>query len=98
MLFADALLPCMFDLVLSVAVGGVEDPAGQGDGLRRQVLLGDAAFSQVGFGRHGWRLGPAVGDVVRAVGGRVVVRRRSMGVAIQAWVGMGVRMWMGVWV
>lgn len=98
MLFADALLPCMFDLVLSVAVGGVEDPTGQRDGLRRQVFLRDAAFSQVGFGRHGWRLGPAVGDVVRAVSRRMVVWRRSVGVAVQAWVCVGVRMWMGVWV
>lgn len=96
MLLADALLPGVLPLVLPVAVRGVEDPAGQRDGLRRQLLLGDAALSQVGFGRHGWRLRPAVRDVVRAVSGSVVVRRRAVGVAVQAGVGVSVGMRVGV--
>lgn len=45
MLLTDALLPCMFDLVLPVAVGRVEDSSGQGDRLRWQLLLRDTAFS-----------------------------------------------------
>lgn len=96
MLLADALLPGVFPLVLPVAVRGVEDPAGQRDGLRRQLLLGDAALSQVGFGRHGWRLRPAVRDVVRAVSGSVVVRWWPVGVAVHPRVGVGVRMRVGV--
>ncbi len=96
MLLADALLPGVFPLVLPVAVRGVEDPAGQRDGLRRQVLLGDAALSQVGFRGHGWRLRPAVRDVVRAVSGSVVVRRRPVGVAVQPRVSVSVRMRVGV--
>lgn len=95
-LLADALLPGVLPLVLPVAVRGVEDPAGQRDGLRRQLLLGDAALSQVGFRRHGRRLRPAVGDVVRAVSGSVVVRRRAVGVAVQAGVGVSVGMRVGV--
>lgn len=97
-LLADALLPGVLPLVLSVAVRGVEDPAGQRDGLRRQLLLGDAALSQVGFGRHGRRLRPAVGDVVRAVTGCVVVGRRPVGVAVHPRVGMSVGMRVVVWV
>lgn len=98
MLLADALLPGVFALVLSVAVRGVEDPAGQRDGLGRQLLLWDAALPQVGFGWHGRRLRPAVRDVVGAVSGRVVMRRRPVGVAVQAGVGMSVGVWVGVWV
>lgn len=96
MLLADALLPGVFHLVLPVAVRGVEDPAGQWDGLRLQLLLGDAALSQVGFRRHGWRLRPAIGDVMRAVSGCVVVRLRPVGVAVQPRVGVSVRMRVGV--
>lgn len=96
MLLTDALLPGMFALVLSVAVRGVEDPAGQRDGLRRQLLLGDAALPQVGFRRHGWRLRPAVRDVVGAVSGSVVVRRWPVGMAVQPRVGVGVRVWVVV--
>lgn len=86
MLLADALLPGVFPLLLPVAVGGVEDPPGQGDGLGRELLLWDAALSQVGLGRHSGRLGPAVRDVV-GVGGPVdgcvvVRRRRPVGVAV----------------
>ena len=91
MLLADALLPGVFPLVFTVAVRGVEDPAGQRDGLRRKVLLWDAALSQVGFGRHGWRLRPAVRDVVGAVSGSVVVGRGPVGVAVQSRVGVSVR-------
>lgn len=87
-LLADALLPGVLHLLLSVAMGGMEDPPGQRDGLGWQLLFGDAALPQVGFGWHGWRLGPAVGDVVWAVNGCVVVRRRPVGVAVQP--GMGV--------
>ncbi len=86
----------MFPLVLPVAMRGVEDPAGQRDGLRRELLLRDAALSQVGLGRHGWRLRPAVRDVVRAVWWSVVVRRRPVGVAVHPRVGVSVGMWVGV--
>ena len=86
----------MFPLILPVAVRRVEDAAGERDGLRRQLLLRDAALSQVGFGRHGGRLRPAVGDVVRAVSGNVVVRRRSVGVAVHPRVGMSMGVWVGV--
>lgn len=98
MLLADALLPRVLALVLPVAMGGVEDPAGQRDGLGRQLLLWDAALSQVGFGRHHWGLGSAVRDVVGAVSGRVVVGgwRRPVGVGVQPRVGVGVRMRVGV--
>lgn len=96
MLLADALLPGMFPLILPVAVRGVEDPAGERDGLRRQLLLGDAALSQVGFGRHSRRLRPAVRDVVGTVSGNVVVRWRSVGVAVHPRVGMSVGVWVGV--
>lgn len=96
MLLADALLPGVFALVLPVAVRGVEDPAGQRNGLRLQLLLRDAALSQVGFRWHGWRLRPAVRDVVRPVSGSVVVRRRPVGVAVQPGVGVSVGMWVGV--
>lgn len=84
----------MLRLVLPVAVRGVEDPAGQRDGLRLQLLLGDATLSQVGFRRHGWRLRPAIGDVMRAVSGCVVVWRQPVGVAVQT--GMGVSVWVRV--
>lgn len=75
MLLADALLPGVFALLLPVAVGGgeVKDPAGQGDGLRGELLLRDAALPQVGLRGHGRRLRSAVGDVV----GGVVVRSRK---------------------
>lgn len=74
MLLADARLPRVLDPVLPVAVGRVEDSTGQRDGLRGQLLLGDAPLSQVGLGGHrGGRLGPAVGDVVRSMGRGVVV-------------------------
>lgn len=96
MLLADTLLPGVFSLVLSVAVRGVEDPAGQRDRLRCQLLLRDAALSQVRFRRHGWRLRPAVRDVVRAVSGTVVVRLRPVSVAVQPGVGMSVRVQVGV--
>lgn len=96
MLLADALLPGMLPLVLPVAVRGVEDPAGQRDGLRRKLFLGDAALSQVGLRRHGRRLRPAVRDVMRAMSGSVVVRRRPVGMAVQPGVGVGVRVWVGV--
>lgn len=96
MLLADALLPGVFPLVFPVAMRGVEDPAGQRNGLRRQVLLRDAALSQVGFRWHGWRLRPAVRNVVRAVSGSVVVRWRPVGVAVQPGVGVSVRMRVGV--
>lgn len=95
-LLADALLPGVLALLLPVAVGRVEDPAGQRDGLRRQLLLRDAALPQVGLGRHGRRLGPAVGDVVGAVSGRVVVGRRPVRVAVQAGVGVSVGVRVGV--
>lgn len=98
MLLTDALLPSVFPLVLPVAVRRVEDPAGEWDRLRCQLLLGDAALSQVRFRRHSWRLRPAVRDVVRAVGGGVVVRRWSVRVAIHPRVGMSVRVQVGVWV
>lgn len=98
MLLADTLLPSVFPLVLSVAVRGVEDPAGQRDRLRCQLLLRDATLSQVRFRRHGWRLRPAVRDVVRAMSGNVVVRRWPVGVALQPRVGMSVRVQVGVWV
>lgn len=98
MLLADALLPGMFSLVFPVAVRGVEDPAGQGNGLRLQLLLGDAALSQVGFRWHGWRLRPAVRDVVRTVSGGMVVRWWPVGVAVQPGVGVGMGMWVAVWV
>lgn len=90
-LLTDALLPCVFPLVLSVAMRWVEDPARQWNGLRRQLLLGNAALSQVGLGGHGWRLRPAVRNVMRAVGGSVVMRRHSVGVAVHPEVGVSVR-------
>lgn len=96
MLLADALLPGVFPLVLPVAVRGVEDPARKRDGLRRQLLLRNASLSQVRFRWHGWRLRPAVRDVVRAVSGSMVVRRWPVGVAVQPGVGMSVGMWVGV--
>lgn len=96
MLLADALLPGVFPGVLPVAVGGVEDPAGQRDGLWRQLLLWDAALSQIGFGGHGWRLWSAVRDVVRAVSGNVVVGGWTMGMAVKPRVGVSVRVC--VWV
>lgn len=79
-LLADALLPGVFPLVVPVAVGGVEDAAGQRDG--GQLLLGDAALPQVGLGRHGRRLRPAVRDVVGPVGRSVVVGERPVRVAV----------------
>lgn len=91
MLLADALLPGVFARVLSVAVGGVEDPARQWDGLGRQLFLGDAALPQVGFGGHGRWLGPAVGDVVRAVSRDVVVGGWPMSVAVKPRVAVSVR-------
>lgn len=98
MLLADALLPGVFALVLPVAMRGVEDPAGQRNGLRRQLLLGDAALSQVGLRWHSWRLRPAVRDVVRTMTGSMVVRRWPVGVALQPGVGVSVGMRVGVWV
>ena len=95
-LLADALLPGVFALVLPVAVRRVEDPAGQRDGLGGQLLLRDAALPQVGFGRHSWGLRPAVRDVVRAVDGSVVVRRRPVGMAVQPRVGVSMRVWVVV--
>lgn len=80
MLLADALLPGVFPLLVPVAVGGVEDAAGQRDG--GQLLLGDAALPQVRLRRHGRRLRPAVRDVVGPVGRSVVVRERPVGVAV----------------
>lgn len=88
MLLADALLPGVFPLVLPVAVGGVEDAAGQR--YRRQLLLGDAALPQVGLRGHRRGLRPAVGHVVGAVGWSVVMRERPVGVAVHPWVGVGV--------
>lgn len=87
-LLVDALLPGVFPLVLPVAVGGVEDAAGQR--YRRQLLLGDAALPQVGLRRHGRGLRPAVGDVVGAVDRSVVMRERPVGVAVHPRVGVGV--------
>lgn len=81
----------MFALVLSVAMRGMEDPAGERDGLRWQVLLRNAALSQVGFGGHSWRLRSAVRDVMRAMSWGVVVSWWPMWVAVQPWVGMSVR-------
>lgn len=98
MLLTDALLPGMFALLFPVAMRGMEDPAGERDGLRWQVLLGNAAFSQVGFGGHSWRLRPAVRDVMRAMSRSMVVRWWPMGVAVEPRVGMCVRVWVGVWV
>lgn len=98
MLLADALLPGVFPLVLPVAVRRVEDPAGQRNGLRRQLLLGDAALPQVGFRRHSWRLRPAVRDVVRTMTGSMVVRRWPMGVSLHPRVGVSMWMWVCVWV
>lgn len=98
MLLADALLPRMLPLLLPVAVGGVEDSAGQWNGLRWEFLLGDAALSQVGFGWHGWGLRPAVRDVVRPMCGYVVVRRWPVGVAVQPRVGVSMGMGVSVWV
>lgn len=88
MLLADALLPGVFPLVLPVAVGGVEDAAGQW--YRGQLLLGDAALPQVGLRGHRRRLRPAVGHVVGAVGRSVVMRERPVGVAVHPWVGVAV--------
>lgn len=98
MLLADALLPGVFPLVLPVAVRRVEDPAGQRNGLRRQLLLGDAALPQVGFRRHSWRLRPAVRDVVRTMTGSMVVRRWPMGVSLHPRVGVSMWMRVCVWV
>lgn len=96
MLLTDALLPGMLSLVFPVAVRGVEDPTGQWDGLRLQLLLRDAALSQVGFRWDSWRLRPTIGDVVRTVSGCMVMRRRPMGVAVHP--GMRMSMRVGVWV
>lgn len=98
MLLADALLPGVFPHILSVAVGGVEDPAGQRDGLGRQLFLWDTALPQVGLRGHGRRLGPAVGDVVRAVSRNVVVWGWPMSMAVKPRVGVSVRVcvWVGV--
>lgn len=98
MLLTDALLPGVLDLVLPVAVRGVEDPAGQWNGLRLQLLLRNAALSQVGFRWDGWRLRPAIGDVMRTVGGCMVMRRRPVGVAVHPGVGVSMRVRVGVWV
>lgn len=98
MLLADALLPGVFPLVVPVAVGGVEDAAGQRYGW--QLLLGDAALPQVRLRWHGRRLRPAVRDVVGAVGRGMVIREWPMGVAVHPRVGVGVgvlvRMGVGV--
>lgn len=98
MLLADALLPGVFPLLVPVAVGGVEDAAGQRDG--GQLLLRDAALPQVRLRWHGRRLRPAVRDVVGAVGRGVVMRERAVGVAVHPRVGVGVgvlvRMGVGV--
>lgn len=88
MLLADALLPGVFPLVVPVAVGGVEDAAGQR--YRWQLLLGDAALPQVRLRWHGRRLRPAVRDVVGAVGRSVVMRERPVGVAVHPGVGVSV--------
>lgn len=88
MLLADALLPGVFPLVVPVAVGRVEDAAGQW--YRWQLLLGDAALPQVRLAWHRWRLRPAVRDVVGAVGRSVVMRERPVGVAVHPGVGVSV--------
>ena len=96
MLLADALLPGMLALLLPVAVGRVEDPPGQGDGLGDQLLLGDAALPQVRLRGHARGLGPAVRDVVGAVE-RCVGVGGTMGVGVQPHrLGVGMRVGVGV--